>query len=171
MPGHRHQRSGSLNIASQDGNPNGIMTSMAGGQRFEGPRSPPSELSPSPREFRPAPALSRPPRRPPPRVGGPPPSPPPELSRAAREGKAPRKAGRRRRARGDAPRGRPRHPVASRTANDVARPDTSHVPCKFFRQGTCQAGNTCPFSHDVAQETVCKYFAKVRGARPPLVAP
>ncbi len=42
--------------------------------------------------------------------------------------------------------------------------DTSHVPCKFFRQGACQAGSACPFSHDLgaASETVCKYFAKVR---------
>lgn len=41
-------------------------------------------------------------------------------------------------------------------------PNTSHVPCKFFRQGTCQAGSACPFSHDIgaASETVCKYFAK-----------
>ncbi|KAK4153763.1 hypothetical protein C8A00DRAFT_15033 [Chaetomidium leptoderma] len=41
-------------------------------------------------------------------------------------------------------------------------PNTSHVPCKFFRQGACQAGNACPFSHDlgIAAETVCKYFAK-----------
>ncbi|KAL1888395.1 hypothetical protein Sste5346_009603 [Sporothrix stenoceras] len=41
-------------------------------------------------------------------------------------------------------------------------PNTSHVPCKFFRQGACQAGNSCPFSHDIgtAIETVCKYFAK-----------
>ncbi|PHH52015.1 Protein cps3 [Ceratocystis fimbriata CBS 114723] len=41
-------------------------------------------------------------------------------------------------------------------------PNTSHVPCKFFRQGACQAGNACPFSHDIgaAAENVCKYFAK-----------
>ncbi|KAB5513183.1 hypothetical protein GE09DRAFT_981169 [Coniochaeta sp. 2T2.1] len=41
-------------------------------------------------------------------------------------------------------------------------PNTSHVPCKFFKQGACQAGNTCPFNHDLsnASETVCKYFAK-----------
>lgn len=41
--------------------------------------------------------------------------------------------------------------------------DTSHVPCKFFRQGACQAGKACPFSHDLASTTdnVCKYFAKV----------
>ncbi|KUI63287.1 Zinc finger protein LEE1 [Cytospora mali] len=41
-------------------------------------------------------------------------------------------------------------------------PNTSHVPCKFFRQGACQAGAACPFSHDLgaAAENVCKYFAK-----------
>lgn len=41
--------------------------------------------------------------------------------------------------------------------------DTSHVPCKFFRQGACQAGTACPFSHDLgsAAENICKYFAKV----------
>jgi hypothetical protein len=42
--------------------------------------------------------------------------------------------------------------------------DTSHVPCKFFRQGTCQAGKACPFSHatdNTTDLTPCKYFAKV----------
>ena len=42
--------------------------------------------------------------------------------------------------------------------------DTKHVPCKFFRQGTCQAGAACPFLHstDTAIETApCKYFTKV----------
>ncbi|KAH7327730.1 hypothetical protein B0I35DRAFT_447899 [Stachybotrys elegans] len=41
-------------------------------------------------------------------------------------------------------------------------PNTAHVPCKFFRQGACQAGNSCPFSHDLgaAAENICKYFAK-----------
>ncbi|CAK7274563.1 hypothetical protein SEPCBS119000_006237 [Sporothrix epigloea] len=41
-------------------------------------------------------------------------------------------------------------------------PNTAHVPCKFHRQGACQAGASCPFSHDIgsAVETVCKYFAK-----------
>ncbi|KAI4262043.1 MAG: hypothetical protein L6R42_002771 [Xanthoria sp. 1 TBL-2021] len=41
--------------------------------------------------------------------------------------------------------------------------NTSHVPCKFFRLGQCQAGKACPFSHstDVASvDTPCKYFAK-----------
>ncbi|KAK9238287.1 Tat binding protein 1-interacting protein-domain-containing protein [Lipomyces kononenkoae] len=39
----------------------------------------------------------------------------------------------------------------------------SHVPCKFFRQGTCQAGNTCPFSHSMdsqLEQAPCKYFQK-----------
>ncbi|CZT01236.1 uncharacterized protein RAG0_08972 [Rhynchosporium agropyri] len=42
------------------------------------------------------------------------------------------------------------------------RQNTSHVPCKFFRQGTCQAGSACPFSHDLAStnDNICKYFAK-----------
>ena len=43
------------------------------------------------------------------------------------------------------------------------RADTQHVPCKFYLQGACQAGRTCPFSHDVESSTrpaPCKYFAK-----------
>lgn len=42
--------------------------------------------------------------------------------------------------------------------------DTSHVPCKFFKQGQCQAGKACPFSHnidDTNRNLPCKYFAKV----------
>lgn len=41
--------------------------------------------------------------------------------------------------------------------------DTQHVPCKFFLQGQCQAGQMCPFSHDIestTRPTPCKYFAK-----------
>ena len=37
------------------------------------------------------------------------------------------------------------------------------MPCKFFLQGQCQAGRTCPFSHDVESTTrpaPCKYFTK-----------
>lgn len=39
----------------------------------------------------------------------------------------------------------------------------SHVPCKFYRQGSCQAGNNCPFSHNLdgqlaADKLPCKYF-------------
>ena len=47
---------------------------------------------------------------------------------------------------------------------DCRPADTSHVPCKFFRSGQCQAGKACPFSHstDVSTaDTPCKYFAKV----------
>ncbi|KAJ5110758.1 Zinc finger CCCH-type [Penicillium argentinense] len=43
------------------------------------------------------------------------------------------------------------------------RPDTKHVPCKFFRQGACQAGPACPFLHstDTAVDFApCKYFSK-----------
>lgn len=41
----------------------------------------------------------------------------------------------------------------------------SHVPCKFFRQGICQAGASCPFSHNLdgtlgADALPCKYFQK-----------
>ncbi|CAK7895382.1 hypothetical protein CAAN1_05S03356 [[Candida] anglica] len=41
----------------------------------------------------------------------------------------------------------------------------SHVPCKFFKQGMCQAGNSCPFSHNLdgslaADKLPCKYFQK-----------
>lgn len=41
--------------------------------------------------------------------------------------------------------------------------NTSHVPCKFFRQGTCQAGKACPFSHSTDVQIAdmpCKYFAR-----------
>lgn len=38
----------------------------------------------------------------------------------------------------------------------------SHVPCKFFKQGKCTAGNSCPFSHSLdfneANKRPCKYF-------------
>ncbi|GAP89895.2 putative protein cps3 [Rosellinia necatrix] len=53
-------------------------------------------------------------------------------------------------------------PAHARFDGPRSPPNTSHVPCKFFRQGTCQAGSACPFSHDLgaASETVCKYFAK-----------
>lgn len=41
----------------------------------------------------------------------------------------------------------------------------SHVPCKFFKQGICQAGTLCPFSHNLdgslgADKLPCKYFQK-----------
>lgn len=54
------------------------------------------------------------------------------------------------------------------TQTDFGRPDTSHVPCKFFRSGQCQAGKACPFSHSTdisTADTPCKYFAKVQMIR------
>ncbi|KAL2751836.1 hypothetical protein ACRALDRAFT_2114743 [Sodiomyces alcalophilus JCM 7366] len=56
----------------------------------------------------------------------------------------------------------PLPPSAHRFDGPRSPPNTSHVPCKFYRQGACQAGNACPFSHDLgaSAETVCKYFAK-----------
>lgn len=46
-----------------------------------------------------------------------------------------------------------------------ASKNLSHVPCKFYKQGICQAGNTCPFSHNLdgtlaADKLPCKYFQK-----------
>ncbi|KAJ3547363.1 hypothetical protein NM208_g1550 [Fusarium decemcellulare] len=53
------------------------------------------------------------------------------------------------------------HPISPRPTQSFMT-DTSHIPCKFFRQGACLAGNACPFSHDRSQgtESICKYFAK-----------
>ncbi|KAI5960240.1 hypothetical protein CANMA_004020 [Candida margitis] len=46
-----------------------------------------------------------------------------------------------------------------------ASKNLSHVPCKFFKQGNCQAGDSCPFSHNVegalaADKLPCKYFLR-----------
>ncbi|TFK46765.1 hypothetical protein OE88DRAFT_1666972 [Heliocybe sulcata] len=42
--------------------------------------------------------------------------------------------------------------------------DLSHVPCKFFRVGSCTAGSSCPFSHSNAEpgqpKDVCAWFVK-----------
>ncbi|KAL0573756.1 hypothetical protein V5O48_008199 [Marasmius crinis-equi] len=42
--------------------------------------------------------------------------------------------------------------------------DLSHVPCKFFKVGSCTAGSSCPFSHSVVepggQKDVCAWFVK-----------
>ncbi|KAI1785242.1 hypothetical protein LXA43DRAFT_1117797 [Ganoderma leucocontextum] len=42
--------------------------------------------------------------------------------------------------------------------------DLSHVPCKFFRVGSCTAGSSCPFSHHLLepgqQKEVCAWFVK-----------
>lgn len=54
---------------------------------------------------------------------------------------------------------------ASHTPTSVSSKSLSHVPCKFFKQGACQAGDKCPFSHAVegsqaADKTPCKFFQK-----------
>ncbi|EIW68988.1 hypothetical protein TREMEDRAFT_73988 [Tremella mesenterica DSM 1558] len=37
----------------------------------------------------------------------------------------------------------------------------SHVPCRFFKAGTCTAGASCPFSHDGGgTKEVCQWFLK-----------
>ncbi|KAI0346348.1 hypothetical protein BDW22DRAFT_1322895 [Trametopsis cervina] len=42
--------------------------------------------------------------------------------------------------------------------------DLSHVPCKFFKVGSCTAGSSCPFSHSILepgqQKEVCAWFVK-----------
>ncbi|KAK8070218.1 hypothetical protein PG994_006834 [Apiospora phragmitis] len=52
-------------------------------------------------------------------------------------------------------------PIPAASHGGGARFDGLEV-LPFFRQGACQAGSACPFSHDLgsAAETVCKYFAK-----------
>ncbi|CAG62644.1 uncharacterized protein GVI51_M07337 [Nakaseomyces glabratus] len=45
------------------------------------------------------------------------------------------------------------------------RKDCSHIPCKFYMVGSCQAGQSCPFSHQTqtierAYSTPCKYYQK-----------
>lgn len=54
---------------------------------------------------------------------------------------------------------------ASSSGSSSNNKNLSHVPCKFFRQGVCQAGGSCPFSHNLegtlaADKLPCKYFQK-----------
>ncbi|KAH8725558.1 hypothetical protein GQ44DRAFT_580320, partial [Phaeosphaeriaceae sp. PMI808] len=54
--------------------------------------------------------------------------------------------------------GGPRSPPTTKK-----RKNTSHVPCKFYRQGACQAGKACPFLHSdepITERAPCKYFTK-----------
>ncbi|KAJ6032381.1 hypothetical protein N7540_003113 [Penicillium herquei] len=51
----------------------------------------------------------------------------------------------------------------ARSPPNPSNKNTKHVPCKFFRQGACQAGPACPFLHstDAAVDYApCKYFSK-----------
>ncbi|XHG09195.1 hypothetical protein AWENTII_012271 [Aspergillus wentii] len=53
--------------------------------------------------------------------------------------------------------------MAARSPPNQSSKNTKHVPCKFFRQGACQAGPACPFLHstDAAIDYApCKYFTK-----------
>ncbi|KAK2875126.1 hypothetical protein FQN49_001752 [Arthroderma sp. PD_2] len=53
--------------------------------------------------------------------------------------------------------------MARSPPNPPAGKNTKHVPCKFFRQGTCQAGPACPFLHstdNTIDSAPCKYFTK-----------
>lgn len=48
---------------------------------------------------------------------------------------------------------------------DLNSKNLLHVPCKFYKQGICQAGSSCPFSHNLdgslaADKLPCKYFQK-----------
>ncbi|KAJ7735716.1 hypothetical protein B0H16DRAFT_1676714 [Mycena metata] len=49
--------------------------------------------------------------------------------------------------------------ASSKTAKDL-----SHVPCKFYKVGSCTAGSSCPFSHSLVepggQKDVCAWFVK-----------
>ncbi|GAA5909823.1 uncharacterized protein JCM6883_003105 [Sporobolomyces salmoneus] len=42
--------------------------------------------------------------------------------------------------------------------------DLSHVPCKFYKANSCNAGSSCPFSHDLVNagqsKPICQWFAK-----------
>ncbi|CAD1811045.1 Zinc finger C-x8-C-x5-C-x3-H type (and similar) family protein [Candida parapsilosis] len=55
-------------------------------------------------------------------------------------------------------------PVTNGSSSN-ANKNLSHVPCKFFKQGNCQAGDSCPFSHNIegalaADKLPCKYFLR-----------
>jgi hypothetical protein len=49
------------------------------------------------------------------------------------------------------------------TRHESSGKDLSHVPCKFFKAGSCTVGATCPFSHtsvEPGQKGVCTWFVK-----------
>ncbi|KAJ5667952.1 uncharacterized protein N7477_006522 [Penicillium maclennaniae] len=51
----------------------------------------------------------------------------------------------------------------ARSPPNPSNKNTKHVPCKFFRQGACQAGPACPFLHSTdsaVDYAPCKYFTK-----------
>ncbi|KAL1962790.1 hypothetical protein VTN77DRAFT_9159 [Rasamsonia byssochlamydoides] len=53
--------------------------------------------------------------------------------------------------------------MVARSPPNPTPKNTKHVPCKFFRQGACQAGPACPFLHSTdasVDSAPCKYFTK-----------
>ncbi|KAG0634786.1 hypothetical protein HOY80DRAFT_894280 [Tuber brumale] len=57
----------------------------------------------------------------------------------------------------------PNMPTFDASRSPPSSKNLNHVPCKFFRQGTCQAGKACPFSHSMdptSDQAPCKYFSK-----------
>ena len=54
--------------------------------------------------------------------------------------------------------------VTSLSLTTSTAKDLSHVPCKFFKVGSCTAGSSCPFSHSIPepgqQKDVCTWFVK-----------
>ncbi|KAI5837346.1 hypothetical protein DFP73DRAFT_487499 [Morchella snyderi] len=57
----------------------------------------------------------------------------------------------------------PNMPPFDASRSPPSNKNLNHVPCKFFRQGACQAGKACPFSHNLDPSTdqaPCKYFSK-----------
>ena len=44
---------------------------------------------------------------------------------------------------------------------DIPAEALSHVPCRFYRAGTCTAGSSCPFSHEEGgTKEICQWFLK-----------
>ncbi|KAJ4490035.1 hypothetical protein J3R30DRAFT_3678528 [Lentinula aciculospora] len=59
----------------------------------------------------------------------------------------------------------PKKSPASGPSAATKTKDLSHVPCKFYKVGSCTAGSSCPFSHSGitgpgAQKDVCAWFVK-----------
>ncbi|KAH8556101.1 hypothetical protein BGW37DRAFT_515027 [Umbelopsis sp. PMI_123] len=55
------------------------------------------------------------------------------------------------------------HPDQPKPSKGTNSSNLSHVPCKFWKQGTCTAGANCIFSHNLdttSESSVCKYFLK-----------
>ena len=53
--------------------------------------------------------------------------------------------------------------ASTNTRLEFSGKDLSHVPCKFFKVGSCTAGPMCPFSHtavEPGQKDVCTWFVK-----------